>query len=197
MRTKSIVLISASLVLAIGLVGCSSAGVATSADVKNTTGGSAAPAAPSDKVGTRANPAPAGTAISLKDISGNPQYTITIGAVTMDAGAAVTAANQFNAAAKPGFQYMLIPVNYTYVGKTTGTPGIDVSVEFVSAAGTTHKLTDSMVVGPAVANTMSEIYPGASASGNVIIMVPTADAAKGLLTVSGLFAGSKFFVKLA
>lgn len=197
MRSKSITALVLPLVLAAGLAGCSSVSATAPSDVTNTSGGPAAPAAPKDPIGTRTNPAPVSTSISLKDISGNPDYETTLGTVVLDAAAAVTAANQFNSAPKPGFQYILVPVTYKYVGKKTGTPAIGVRIEFVSAAGTTHTSSDSIVVMPGDETAMNEIYPGASATGKVVIMIPTADAAKGLLTVGRLFGGSKFFVKLA
>ena len=197
MHKKSTAWLALPLILAIALTGCSSTAATKPGDVKNTSGGSAAPKAPAEKVGTRSNPAPAGTSVTVKDISGNPTYTVVIGAVTMDAGAAITAENQFNSPPKPGMQFIMFPVTFTYVGKETGTPSSDVRINFVSAAGTTHQPSDSFVVIPKDVSSLNEIYPGASATGNIAIEVPTTDAGKGLLTVSNLFGTTKFFLKLA
>lgn len=183
--------------LALVLTGCSSVSAAKPGETTNTSGGSAAPAVPASKVGTRENPAAAGTKISVKDIVGNPEYEVVVGVVTLDATAAVAAANMFNAAPKPGFQFIMFPVTYTYVGKTTGTPGFEVSVDFVSAAGTTHTSSDALVVLDGGVTSLNEMYPGASATGNVAIEVPTQDVAKGLLTVGPSIGTSKFFVKTA
>lgn len=196
MRTKSIALLAVPLILAIALAGCSSVGASAPGDVTTTSGGSAAPAAPADKVGTRVNPAPAGTVISLKDVSGNPEYEITFGPVILDGAAVVAEMNDYNPDPKPGFQYLFVPVIYKYVGKTSGTPGIDVRIEFVSAAGTTHKTTDSTIMMSSDLMGINEIYPGASSDGSTVIMVPTADEANGLLTFES-DGTSKFFVRLA
>lgn len=146
------------------------------------------------KVGTRENPAPAGSTVVLSDNSGEI-YKIAFGAATLDAGAVIAAENMFNEPADAGFQYILVPITFTYVGKETGTPWLDVSFAFVSAAGTTHDGLSSMVVAPQPITSINELYPDASGSGNLVLMVPTADIEKGALTVSPLF-GDKYFVAL-
>ena len=197
MQKKFHFLATLTLLLAVALTGCASASVTKPEDVKSTSGGSAAPKAPAEKVGTRSNPAPAGTSVTVKDVAGSPTYTVVIGAVNMDAGAQVAADNQFNEPAKPGTQYIIIPVTFTYIGKETGTPGSDVNVNFVSAAGTTHRSSDVNTVVNNDINSLNELYPGATGSGNVVIEVPSADITKGLLTIGSLFGNDKFFIKLA
>lgn len=146
------------------------------------------------EVGTRENPAPAGSTVVLSDISGEI-YEITFGTATLDAGAIIAAENMFNDPADEGFQYILVPVTFKYVGEETGTPWLDVTFEFVSAAGTTHDGTTGIVVAPQPITDINELYPDASATGNVVLMVPSADIEKGALTVSQLF-GEKYFVAL-
>lgn len=152
----------------------------------------AEPAAP--EVGTRENPAPAGSTIVLRDNSGEI-YEIAFGAATLDANALIAAENMFNAPADEGMQYILVPITFTYVGTETGTPWIDVSLAFVSAAGTTHDSSSSFVVAPQPLTDINELYPGATATANLVLMVPSADIEKGTLTVSPLF-GEKYFVAL-
>ena len=147
------------------------------------------------EVGTRENPAPAGSTVVLSDNSGEV-YEITFGAATLDAGSIIAAENMFNQPADAGSQYILVPITFTYVGKETGTPWLDVSFEFVSAAGTTHDSSSSIVVAPQPITDINELYPGATASGNLVLMVPSTDIEKGTLTVSPLF-GDKYFVALA
>lgn len=157
---------------------------------------SAAPAAPAEKVGTRDNPAPVGTTVEVTDMSGKPAYTVTIGPAILNADAQIAQENQFNEAPKPGMQYLMISVTYVYKGSETGTPGTDVNVDFVSAAGTTHKTSDVSVVTPNDLDAVNELYPGATATGNIAILVPSADVEKGTFAVSDLFGSKKFFVKV-
>ncbi|MET0713401.1 MAG: DUF4190 domain-containing protein [Mycetocola sp.] len=149
--------------------------------------------AESAEVGTRENPAPIGTTVEMTSV-GAPLYEVTLGAPTLDATTVVAAANQFNEAAPAGFQYAVVPVTVTYTGTETGTPWIDLQVEFVSAAGTTHTSSDSLAVGPSPTfMEVNELYPGASGTGNIVIAIPTADAAAGAWTVTPLFSGDTFF----
>lgn len=152
----------------------------------------AEPATP--EVGTRENPAPAGSTVVLSDNSGEI-YEVDFGKATLDANALIAAENMFNSPPDAGMQYILVPVTFTYVGAETGTPWIDISFAFVSAAGTTHDGTSTFVVAPSPITEINELYPGATASGNLVLMVPSADVEKGALTVSTLF-GEKFFVAL-
>ena len=160
-----------------------------------------AAAAPADEaeadapaeVGTRENPAPIGTTVEMTT-AGAPTYEVTLGTPTLDATALVAEANQFNEPAPEGFQYAVLPVTVTYVGTETGTPWIDLSVSFVSAAGTTHTGADSLAVAPSpMFMEINELYPSASGTGNIVIAIPTADAAKGTWTVEPLFFGDTFF----
>ena len=146
----------------------------------------------SAKEGTRTNPAPAGSTVEISDNSG-PIWQVQLGAANLDAGDIIAAENQFNSPADAGFQYILVPVTYTYVGDESGTPWIDVTIEFVSAAGTTH--TNAYVVIPNDYISINEMYTGATATGNIVIMAPSADIEKGTFTISALF-GTPYFVKV-
>lgn len=193
MRTRiTILLVTAALML----TGCSTV-TAASSDTPTTAPKASSQAPATAKTGTRDNPAPIGTTVKVTEMSGADSYTVAVGPVNLNANEAVAAENQFNTPAKDGFQYIMFPVTYTYVGKTTGTPAIDVSIDFVSAAGTTHKALDSMVVVPNALNAVNELYPGATATGNVAIMVPSADIEKGTLVVSDILGSNKFFLKVA
>lgn len=145
------------------------------------------------EVGTRDNPAPLGSTLELSNF-GEVVYEVTLGPATLNANEAITASNQFNEPPTDGFQYALMPVTLTYVGSETGTPWIDISIEFVSGAGTTHTASDSFAVGPApTLFDINEMYNGATATGNVVIMIPMESAASGNWTVSSLFGDPFFF----
>ena len=149
------------------------------------------PEAPAEE-GTRANPAPAGSTVEISDASG-PIWEVQIGAANLNAGDVIAAENQFNDAADEGFQYILVPVTYTYVGNESGTPWLDVTIEFVSAAGTTHS--NAYVVIPNDYTSINEMYNGATATGNIAIMAPSADIEKGAFTIS-TFLSDPYFVKV-
>lgn len=153
-----------------------------------------APAKPTEQpaveVGTRSNPAPAGSTLEISDNSG-PIWNITVGAATLNANDIVAAENQFNPVADAGTQYVLVPITFTYVGTQSGTPWIDTEIEFVSAAGTTHE--QEFVVIPNSITDIAEMYEGASATGNLVVMAPTLDVEKGTWAISARF-GTKYFV---
>lgn len=145
------------------------------------------------EVGTRENPAPLGSVVELSS-GGAVEYEVTLGASNLSANDLVAAENQFNDAPPEGFQYALVPVTVTYKGTDTGTPWVDVRVEFVSAAGTTHTTSDTMAVEPAPSMMdINDLYPDASGTGNIVIAIPTADAALGTWAVSSLFGDAYFF----
>lgn len=184
------------IIVSVGTIaaGLSDASPTTDSKPGVSTDTSAEPETEAAKVGTRENPAPAGSTVVLSDNSGEI-YKIAFGAATLDAGAVIAAENMFNEPADAGFQYILVPITFTYVGNETGTPWVDVSFAFVSAAGTTHDGTSSLAVAPQPIMDINELYPGASATGNLVLMVPSADIEKGALTVSQLF-GENYFVAL-
>jgi hypothetical protein len=200
MNQRLTTLLSLPLLVALTITGCSS--IAPAEESSSASGAveaepAAAEEAPAEEIGTRANPAPAGTVVEVSSTSGIAEYQVTIGAVTINANDLVATANQFNEPAPDGFQYLMFPVTYTYVGTETGTPWLDVNLEFVSAAGTTHTTSDSYVSVDSPLSDINELYPQAAGTGNVVLLVPSADVEAGLLTVSDLFGSSKFFVKLA
>jgi hypothetical protein len=146
-------------------------------------------------LGTRNNPAPIGTVITIGNADA-PDYEVTLGAPTLNGNEAIAAANQFNSPAPEGFEYAILPITVTYVGTETGTPWIDLSIKFVSAAGTTHTTSDAIAVEPEPTfMSINELYPGASGTGNIAILIPIADAEAGTWAVSASFIGEDFFFK--
>ena len=142
--------------------------------------------------GSRDNPAPAGSVIEMSDNSG-PIWHVQLGAANLNAGDVVAAENQFNPPADAGYQYVLVPVTVTYVGDQSGTPWLDIDIAFVSAAGTTHEETFAVIPNPL--NDIAEMYNGATATGNLLVMAPSADIEQGTWAISPLF-GTPYFVKV-
>lgn len=142
--------------------------------------------------GTRENPSPAGSTIVISDNSG-PIWEVTIGAANLNAADIIAAENMFNEPADAGSQYILVPVTFTYVGTTSGTPWLDIDIEYVSAAGTTH--TEEFVVAPNQISDINEMYNGATATGNLVVMAPSTDIELGTWAIS-TFMSTPYFVKV-
>jgi hypothetical protein len=196
----------AAIILSIALAAAYTAGFAASvADATSTktlakpaAGAPAAepaakPAAPAAKaVGTRDNPAPIGTTVVVQD-AGSPAWEVTPGKPTLDANALVAKENQFNDKPDAGMVYAMLPVTVKYVGADKATPYTGISIKFVSADGKTHESFDKSVVGPNDLSDVNDMYTGAKATGNVVIMVPTADIAKGTWVVGSMFGDADYF----
>lgn len=144
--------------------------------------------APAGDVGdTRANPAPLGTVISAED------WSITINSVDLDATAAVLAENPFNGEPGADNTYILVNATITYLGKDPQGSIFFGSVKYVTANGTTINSTDNFAVGPDSLDLFSTMYEGGSLTGNIVLAVPAATAAEGVLAVSpDMFANDTF-----
>ncbi|NNH07154.1 TM2 domain-containing protein [Cellulomonas fimi] len=148
---------------------------------------------PAAEQGTRENPLPLGTPVTVEDYDG-PAWEVTLGAPTYDATEAVRAANQFNEEAPAGLTYVVVPVTVTRLGAAAEAPWIGLNIEYVTASGTTHTSADTMAVAPEPTfNDINELYTGASGAGNVVLAVPTGDAGTGAWKISAMF-GDEVFV---
>lgn len=141
------------------------------------------------KSGTRENPYPIGSTISSDD------WRVVINSVKLAATDAVVTANQFNDPPAKGSQYILVNYTATYVGDDAdGRMPDSVSVDYVTANGTTANRFDKIVVAPKPFDTSNTLYKGGSATGNIAIEVPTATASKGVLAVRPGMLADKVFV---
>jgi len=137
-------------------------------------------------VGTSGNPAPAGTPVTLATDTGD-FYELSFGEPILNANKQVAAANQFNDKPAAGMQFILVPTTFTYTGTETGTPWLDIQLEFVSAAGTTHNAISTNAVPPKPITFLPELSPGESATGDLVLLVPTEDLEQGTLTVKTIY----------
>lgn len=157
----------------------------TSADDDATEGSSAA------ETGTRENPAALGSAIS------SDQWKVTVNAVTSGAAAsdAIAAANSFNEPADAGTEFILVNYTVTYIGDDAdGQMPAFVGVEYVTAAGVTVNSLDKLVVAPDAMDSVSTLYNGGSATGNMAIQVPS--PVDGVLAVRPGMLADKVFVAI-
>jgi hypothetical protein len=144
---------------------------------------------PAAQAGTRENPYPIGSVIESKD------WRVVVHSVTLAATDAVVAANQFNEPPAKGSEYMLVNYSTTYIGNDPkGQMPVFVSIDYVTAAGATVNKLDNHAVAPKPIDTMSTLYTKGTATGNMVIEVPTATAAKGVLAVRPGMLGDTVFV---
>ncbi|WP_267278042.1 hypothetical protein [Arthrobacter sp. CDRTa11] len=141
------------------------------------------------EAGTRENPSPIGSVIESDD------WRVVINSVTLAASDAVVAANQFNERPTEGSEYIMVNYSATYIGDDPdGQMAAFVSVEYVTANGTTVNGLDKLVVAPEPIDTTSALYKDGTATGNKAIEVPTATAGQGVLAVRPGMFGDKVFV---
>lgn len=140
-----------------------------------------------EKTGTRDNPHPIGTTISDGD------WDLTVNSVDLDATEAVTADNMFNDAPEEGEVYALINITMTYNGDDPDGEMPMQIVEYVTADGNTIDSYSKMVVAPDSFDTMTTLYNGASATGNIAFPIPAATAADGTFAIKAHMLGDKAF----
>jgi energy-coupling factor transporter transmembrane protein EcfT len=141
-------------------------------------------------VGSRENPAPLGSSIELAQL-GEPTWNITVGTPTLNADAAVAAENSFSDTAPAGTSFALVPITATYIGEEAAFAAY-VQVGFEAADGTMYNEHDVIAVAPGAIDSISELDPGASVSGNIAIAIPATGVDQGLWVVSSL-DGTKFY----
>ena len=152
--------------------------------------GAAGPDAVADaapEAGTRANPFPIGTTIS------DEEWEVTVNGVSLDASQAVVDANMFNDPAPEGQVYIMANLTATYVGTDEDGTISMLQVEYVTPEGNTVDGLATMAVAPDSFDRFSTLYPGASISGNIALLVPAATAAEGVLAVTPSMLGDKVF----
>ena len=134
--------------------------------------------------GTRNNPLPIGETVSSDD------WEITLG-TPYEAGAEIAAENPFNDPPEPGMEYWIVPVTATYTGDETGTPWVDIQVNFVGSENRTYNGFDCAVVIPNSLNDVGALYRNGVAEGNKCVTVPA--GADGLWSVTAGVMGDPVF----
>ncbi|HEU5222057.1 MAG TPA: DUF4352 domain-containing protein [Candidatus Lumbricidophila sp.] len=135
-------------------------------------------AEPAKELGaSRDNPAPIGSVARGKD------WEVTVNSVTLAATDQVMKANQFNQKPEPGSEYILINVTAKYIG-TDKAMAAFARVKYVTPDGVTIDGLKSFATAPDALDSLSELYNGASVTGNIALAVPSATAAQGVLVVT-------------
>lgn len=162
--------------------------VAQPSDGTATQDGAAAEGDAEGEAGTRANPYAIGSVIE------NDEWRMVINSVTLAATDAVLA-DQFNEPPAEGSEYILVNYSATYLGDdANGQMPAMLSVEYVTADGTTVNSFDAMAIPPEAIDTTSTLYTDGTATGNITFAVPSATAGQGTLAVSPGMLADKVFV---
>lgn len=139
------------------------------------------------EAGTRDNPYPIGTTIEQGD------WAVTINSVNLNATDELLVENLFNEAPADGTVYMMTNLTATYNGDNPDGEMPWVTVNYVTVDGNTIDGLESFVVAPDEFDGLSELYNGASVTGNKALLIPADTAADGVLAVSPTMAGAKFY----
>lgn len=139
---------------------------------------------PQAQAGSREDPLPIGATISGK------AWDVVVNSVNLAGNEAVQDANQFNEAPEADSGYIVVNLTATYKGEGSSIDG-NVAVAYVTATGEVVNSFDTLAVPPEPAFGMSELYAGASSTGNIVLQVP--DPIDGILRVTpGLLEGEVF-----
>lgn len=166
----------------------------TSVSSQQQNGGSNSPdESPESTIGDRAKPAPIGSTAQINDSNGNPLWEVTLLESNLKVNELIASENQFNSAPPAGFQFASAKVRVTYLGADSKVPGWDLTLKFISSAGTTHDEFDVIVVGPNNLSDVNELYNGGTATASVYVAIPIADSAKGTWRLTSSFLDTKFY----
>ena len=139
-------------------------------------------------VGSIDQPAAIGDTITFSDFAGADEWQVVVGQPTLDATADVVAADEFNSAPAEGSQYVVVPLDYTYLGAETGYPYIAATPEFIGNDGVVYSL--SYASYPDSVFDTAELTSGGQAHANAVFEVPTAAVDGGLLKLTSLWSVS-------
>jgi len=136
-------------------------------------------------VGSIDQPAAIGDTITFTDYTDADEWQVVAGQPTLDATADVIAADEFNSAPADGSQYVVVPLDYTYLGAESGYPYAGAMPEFIGNDGVVYSL--SFATYPYSVFDTPELTSGGQAHGNAVFEVPTAAVDGGLLRLTSLW----------
>ncbi len=125
--------------------------------------------APSGPVGSRGNPHPGGTTVTVGE------WDITVTGVVEDATATVLAENTFNDPPDDGRQFFLVGIEATYEGKTSDLLVVSTSFNVVGPLAVAYTGEDACGVVPDELDAFTEVFPGGTVSGNLCWSVRSED----------------------
>lgn len=142
---------------------------------------------------------PLGTVVDLTDESGAPVYAATISASVLDATDLVSAI-ELNPDAPAGMQWAMVTVDLTSLADSTVAPAVEVTVEYVTPDGDSYTRFDAFALAPEpTLDVLFELEPDESATGNVVIAIPTDDPSGGYWALkygSSFGGGERFYFEV-
>lgn len=129
--------------------------------------------------GTRTSPYSVGQTFK------NGDWYLRFGTADTDAWPEVQAENMFNDPPASGNRFVMAPVWVKKAGNETGLPWLDIYFEFLGKSGRVYD--DSCGVLPNDLDDVDDLYPGASATGNVCVEVPATEISGGRWRVKADF----------
>ena len=124
-----------------------------------------------------AGPLPLGTVVELSDEIGQPAYEATVSASVLDANDEVLAVSG-NAEATTALQWAIATIDVTALQGASSSP-VNISVEFLSTNGDNYSVSDAVATPPTEGLDAVSLAAGESATGVVVIAIPTDGAAQG------------------
>lgn len=150
-------------------------------------------ATPETGPGSFDEPLAVGETVILTDF-GADTWEVTVDAVELFADDAVQSANEFNDPPEPGTQYAVMTLTVTKIAGEPADPWFAIEVEFLSSADTTHTQFDALVVDPEPSFfELGELSEGDTATGNISVLVPSADVENGRWLVYSYFDSAGYF----
>ncbi|WP_411722094.1 hypothetical protein [Mycetocola sp.] len=137
-----------------------------------------------------ADPLPLGTKVTLLDPKENvPAYEATVKQSVLNADDVVTGFED-NEPPQPGTQWALAEIEVSSLGDPYTSPAVQVRLEYLDSSGNVHGMWDSSATPPdADWNSITDLAPGASAVGSVVIAIPAHDPAGGQWVIQFSSAG--------
>jgi hypothetical protein len=137
----------------------------------------------SSERGTRTDPLPAGSTVTVEAVDGG-DIDVKLGAANFDADEAIAKADEFNEKAPKGQKYIMVPVTITYHGDGSASANFDVDVSYVSADGKGYEYTYATTEHDYLDT--EQIYDGASVTYDMPFLVPDSDKGDGTFKVAGI-----------
>ncbi len=139
---------------------------------------------PKRVVGTRENPLPIGTEVTIDDwtvVLDSPQNGTTI----------VADESEFTDVPQEGFDFYLVPITATYQGKEIGIAWMDLKFKFVGSDARTYSNECARYPNPL--RDVDELYNGGTAEGNQCVEVPKGAAGLWVVSTGSKDADKVFF----
>lgn len=134
-------------------------------------------------------PLPFGTTVSIDSWTG--KFDVSFGEINWDATSVIEAENTFNADPADGMKYIMLAVTITNTDDEEWSPAgtfFWADIKLVSDGRGFSEGT--LVVTPNDLSSQGELYPGGTATGNVVFEVPT-DVASGVWDVDGVYVAAQ------